>query len=341
MLKLGTSFVIVALSTLLFIGNSFADTASNLAPKPIKVRWLIAHEPIDAFRRAAKTFSAELSKESHGQMTLEILTPKDFGSSENMNPKKIFRLLRSGQVELSQTVTTGVGSIEPKFFVLDLPFLFKSHEHASRVLDGAIGHQLLASLDKTQVHGLAFTYSGGFRVVPSSNRAIHSADDFKGLNVRTTNSPVAQETLRLLGAKPVPMGINATKSALESNNVDAAETTYIRIPNVASDNTKFINETHHSLFLTAILASRKFYDSLSEENRGALSRAALSAAKIERQDSVDDGEKAKAAFQKKGVEIVEMSAANRTIFENRLQPVYKTFEGTLGKDLIQSILAQQ
>jgi tripartite ATP-independent transporter DctP family solute receptor len=341
MLKLGSSLVIVAMSGLLFVGNLFAETAPGTAAHPIKVRWLIAHEPIDAFRRAAKTFSTELTKESHGQMALEILTPKDFGTSDNMNVKKIFMLLRSGQVELSQTVTTGIGVVEPKFYVLDLPFLFKSHEHASRVLDGEIGHQLLASLDKTKVHGLAFTYSGGFRVVPSSGRAIKTADDFKGLNVRTTNSPVAQETLRLLGAKPIPLNIDDAKSALDSNKVDAAETTYIRIPNVAGENTKFINETHHSLFLTAILASRKFYDSLSQENREALARAAMSAAKIEREDSIADGEKAKADFSKKGVEIVEMSAANRTAFESRVQPVYKTFESMFGKDLIQSIIAQK
>lgn len=171
--------------------------------KPIKVRWLIAHEPADAFRRAAKTFAEQLKIESKGQMELQVMMPKDFGSANgNIEPMEIFELLRDRKVELSQTVTTGIGMIEPTFWALDLPFLFRDHKHATKVLEGKVGTGLLASLEKSKMHGLAFTYSGGFRVVPSMSKAINSYADFKGMRVRTTNSPVAQATLEMLAALP-------------------------------------------------------------------------------------------------------------------------------------------
>lgn len=333
---------IVMATALLGFGQASATAPAAKAVKPMKVRWLLAHQPADAFRRAAKTFADQLSKETHGEMELVLLEPKDVGSeTENMDPKRIFELLANGDVELSQTITTGIGELQPDFYALDLPFLFKDHAHASRVLDGKIGHKLLASLEKNKIHGLAFTYSGGFRVIPSTNKALNSVEDFKGLRVRTTSSPVAQATLRQLGAEPVPLAIGSSKDALNGGDVDAAETTYIRVTSVIGDKSKYLNETQHSLFLTSILASSRFMSTLSPANRAALGRAALAAARIEREDSVADGKRIKADFQKAGVQVVNMSSANEKEFRNKLQPIYEKFEPMFGKELINSIRAER
>lgn len=337
-LRIASSSVVAAFC--LFASAQVSAGNPGEVKNPITVKWLIAHEPVDAFTRAAKIFSAELEKESQGELKLEVLTPKDVGFHRGSMPiKKIFALLKSGKVQLSQTVTTGVGEIEPKFFVLDLPFLFRDHDHAQKVLDGEIGKSLLASLDGKMVRGLAFTYSGGFRVVPSTSVAINKWADFKGLKVRTSTSPVAQETLRQLGAEAVPIPINDSQTALNTNTVEAAETTYVRIKSVIGDNTKFLNETQHSLFLTALLVSSEFYNSLSKKNQEILQKVAMRAAKIEREDSVADGERLKMEYKKKGVQIVEMDPAAREDMKKHLQPVYEKFEPKLGKKLVQDILA--
>jgi len=323
-----------ALAITSFINPAFADQ------KPIKVRWLIAHEPLDAFRRAAKTFSEQLKRESNGQMELVVLLPKDVGSTTgNVDPKDIFALLKNGDVELSQTQTSGIGEVEPNFYALDLPYLFRSHEHATKVLDGKIGQKLLTSLEKSNVRGLAFTYSGGYRVVPSLEKAIRRPEDFKGMRVRTTSSPVAQATLRELGAIPVPMSLATSHDAIHGGDIDAAETTYIRVSAMVGDKAKYLNETFHSLFLTSILASDKFYKSLSPENREALKRAAMAAAKIERKDSIDDGEKVKADFKKRGIKIVKMSSAQDNALRSKVKSVYGKFENVFEKDLVNDIVA--
>lgn len=314
---------------------------SEKTVKPVKVRWLLAHQPIDAFRRAAKSFAQELNKETNGQLELVLLEPKDVGSkTDNVEPKRIFELLANGDVELSQTVTTGIGEIEPDFWALDLPFLFKDHKHASRVLDGKVGGKLLASLEKRHIHGLAFTYSGGFRIIPSTSTALRSVEDFQGLKVRTTNSPVAQATLRMLGATPVPLSLEEGQTALNSGSIEAAETTYIRVNSVIGDNSKYLNDTGHSLFLTSILASDKFMSSLSPQNRAALRRAALNAARLEREDSVNDGNKLKAEFQEAGVQVVSMNKANREAFRRKVMPIYKKFETMFDSGLVNSIKAE-
>lgn len=333
------AFVLAA--SLAGVGAVAMAATSEKSVKPMKVRWLLAHQPADAFRRAAKSFAEQLKKETNGEMELVLLEPKDVGSkTDNVEPKRIFELLANGDVELSQTVTTGIGEIEPNFWALDLPFLFKDHAHASRVLDGKVGHQLLASLEKKKIHGLAFTYSGGFRVIPSNDRAIRSIDDFKGLRVRTTNSPVAQATLRQLGATPVPLSLEEGQSALTDGSIEAAETTYIRVTSVIGSNSKYLNETEHSLFLTSILASDRFMSTLSPERRAALRRAALNAARLEREDSVNDGKKIKAEFEQAGVKIVSMNKANREAFRQKMAPIYKKFTPMFGDELVKSIKAE-
>jgi TRAP-type C4-dicarboxylate transport system substrate-binding protein len=176
-------------------------------------------------------------------------------------------------------------------------------------------------------------------VIPSLSKAIHGVEDFKGMRIRTSGSPVAQASLRELGAIPVPMGISDSHDAIQAGKIDAAETTYIRVNAMVDGKAKYLNETFHSLFLTSILASDKFYQSLSKENREALTRAALAAARIERQDSIDDGVKVKAAFEKSGVKVVNLAPAQDKALRKRLKKVYGRFDGMFEKGLVKDIVA--
>lgn len=333
----------LAASGALVLSAAFFPAKSHSTPvEPIRVKWLIAHEPADVFRRSAKVFAQKLSEMSHGKMQLDILTPTDLGAKRGLSTQRIIQLLATNEVQLSQTVTTGLGTVDSQFMVFDLPFLFRDHEHARHVLDGSIGQNLLAGLDKVGVHGLAFTYSGGFRVVPSTDRAIRTADDFKGLKVGTTVSPVAAESLRLLGAQPQEIKSEHEDSeAMDNHRINAVESTYVRVDSMMGKNAKFINETHHSLFLTTILASPAFFKSLSLENQESLQKAANEAAQIERQDSISDGEKARDRYAKNGVQIITMTPAARKDLEARLSAVYPKFEKQIGADLIHSIQASR
>jgi TRAP-type C4-dicarboxylate transport system substrate-binding protein len=54
---------------------------------------------------------------------------------------------------------------------LDMPFIFEDHDHATRVLEGEVGEFLLNKItEKSNVRGMAFTYSGGFRNILSSKK---------------------------------------------------------------------------------------------------------------------------------------------------------------------------
>ena len=85
---------------------------------------------------------------------------------------------------MSQMYTTTLGEFNKDLFVLDMPFLFRSHEHAAQVLEGQIGQSLMAGLAKSSnIQGLAFTYSGGYRMI-AATKALKTVDDFKDVRIR-------------------------------------------------------------------------------------------------------------------------------------------------------------
>jgi TRAP-type C4-dicarboxylate transport system substrate-binding protein len=74
-------------------------------------------------------------------------------------------LMEQGKIEMSQMYTTWLAEgIEHDMLALEMPFIFEDHDHAARVLEGPVGEGLLEKItEKSNVRGMAFTYSGGFR----------------------------------------------------------------------------------------------------------------------------------------------------------------------------------
>lgn len=317
-------------------GAGAAETA-----KPYKIKWVLAHEPVRVFERAARFFSEAVSKDTNGQVQVEVVDSRELNNGKPMSADRVFELLKKGEIQMSQTYTTYLGNHANKMWVLDLPFLFKNHEHAAKVLDGPVGQQIVAGLEKSNLKGLAFTYSGGYMIIPSTKKPISKVEDFKGLKVRVNgNSPVGTALMKSLGAEPFTVSNETTAT----NKLDGFETTFARLTALPSDtqeSSKYLNATNHSIFLTSIVVNKEFFEKMPQEYQKAVRQAALKAAAMEREESIKDSETARAEFSKKGHQIVEMDKKEVERFKMASRPVYQKFEKTFGKDLIESIEKQQ
>jgi TRAP-type C4-dicarboxylate transport system substrate-binding protein len=251
------------------------------------------------------------------------------------------RDVESGKLQMSQTYTTVLGNKADRLWALDLPFLFDSHEHAARVLDGDIGRALLSDLQQHDLTGLAFTYSGGYRILSSTGRAIERIEDLAGLSLRTAQNPVVAALFESLGAKPHPAPLSAIPELTRSGQVEAAESTWPRYWDMDHNRVQpVVNETSHSLFLTALVIHRPFYLSLPGELRDVLDRAALETARLEREKSVRDGLSCRRACLAAGGTVHTLSRSESQRFERAARPVYERFAPRFGVELIESIRAQ-
>ena len=306
-----------------------------------KIRWVLAHDPVKLFQTAATHFADEVSKRTKGQVQVEVLTvpeySKAYNNGQEMKKVDVVRFIQEGKIEMSQTYTTSLGVLENDMYVLDLPFLFRDHAHATKVLEGKVGGQLLAGLEKERVKGLAFTYSGGYRILPS-NTPIEKIEALKGMKIRTSASPVAQDTFRALGATPVPMDLDEVANATKQGKIEASESTYPRFYELKQNSySKVLNDTQHSLFLTSIVINSEFWKSLSADQQKAVRDAAVSAARLERKESVEDAEVTKEKCKKDGIQVVSLPAAEQEKFKTLMKPIYKKYENYFSSNLVSQI----
>jgi len=304
------------------------------------IRWVIAHEPIDLFLRAANRFSKQVKEQTNGAIDIEVLSLTDYAKKYNDGKKvtkhDLLQLMEDGTVEMSQMYTTWLGHYNKDMFVLDLPFLFRDHEHADRVLEGDIGEYLLEGLEQSSaVRGLAFTYSGGFRIVPSQQEYA-TVDAFKGAKIRTARSPVAVDTFLAVGATPVDtVELEEMNEAARAGVIDAGESTFVRVLPLEQDKSfAYVNDTAHSLFLTSIIVANGFWDTLDTATQEIMKDAALNAARIERRESVVDVASVKDQL---GNRVVEMSADETAKFKTATEVVYTKYANFFSNDLINKI----
>jgi TRAP-type transport system periplasmic protein len=311
-----------------------------------KIRWLIYHEPIKLFLRTAEAFSAEIKKLTDGRIDIEIYTwaqyEEKFSKGKQFDP---IALIQSGEVQMSQMQVSELGFWHtPDFFALELPFLFRDHDHATQVLDGKIGADLLASLAKnTPAKGLAFTYSGGYRVM-ATGKELERAEDLKGVVFATDMNPVRIDTAKAFGCEVVTVptrDISSNSRALRQNS-GAIETTLPRYELEAhSDTHQHVINTKHSMFLTSIIVATDFWSQLSQQDQDAMQSAALHSARLERQWSVEDAVELSKDLDKHatlGMVYHEFNEIERDKLKAMTQPIYEKYQDFFSPGLVNGII---
>ena len=307
------------------------------------VKWVIAHEPIGLFLKVAERFAQEVNEKTNGMFEIEVLSLSDYADKYN-NGKKITKydlmdLINSGAIEMSHIYTTWLADYNKDLHALDLPFIFRDHAHADAVLEGTIGAELLAGVSKqSNIKAMAFTYSGGYRVVPANFRA-DTLQAWAGQTVRTSRSPVAVDTFKLLGAEPKEhIALEEMNEYADRGEITAGESTYVRVfPLEQNKSFKYVNDTAHSLFLTSIIVNQDFFGEFSAEVQEILATAAFNAARTERRESVADIPNILAQCAAEGVEVVKMSAEEECKFKEVTGQVYAMYADYFTPGLVENI----
>ena len=314
------------------------------------IRWVLYHEPIELFLRTAEAFAEEVGRLTNDTIKVEIYTleqfAKTFGKDSEMEPVV---WMQNGDCEMTQAHVAHIAVWHaPDFWALEMPFLFDSHEHATRVLEGTIGSDLLTSLeDKTPMRGLAFTYSGGYRIL-AADRQITTAEELQGLSMVTGFNPVQIDTAKAFGCVAKPVNIhdhlsNPNKDrATYHNGNNTVETTIPRYEQEAkTDKHIYVSNTKHSMYLTSIVIAKDFWNSLTESEQSAIQAAALHTSRLERQWSVDDADKvagSKEEQDKLGIVYNEFTDEERAKLKETVQPLYNKYREFFSPNLIDGII---
>lgn len=313
--------------------------------KKTKIRWVIAHEPIKLFFRAAKDFEASLNAQQGAEeIEIEIMTPAEYSDRYNdgiiVTKHDLLDLMDQGKIEMSQMYTTWMAETYVKdMLAFEMPFIFQDHDHATRVLEGEVGEQLLDRVYQSSksLRALSYTYSGGFRCL-MADKEVTTLADLSGVKFRSNRNPIAQATLKCIGIEPFVCELEETKDRFEDGAIEGVDTVYPRVyPLNLDPHVQTVIHSEHTLFLTTMLISDKFWNTLTPQVRSIIKRAAIEAGRKERAETIKDGRETKERMIAEGKTVVEISEQDDELFRQRAQSVYAEFADFFEAGLLDKI----
>lgn len=186
-----------------------------------------------------------------------------------------------GATQLAEAVKTGVADIAfivpsytpgrfPRTSALDLPFLFESAEHTTKVFYDLYDRYLAEDYKDYKVLWLYSCDPGQFFFV---SKPVRKLEELKGMKIRASSAPMSQ-ALKLLGANPVGMPLSELHMALDKKIIDGT-----LAPTSAVYDFKISDLIQHSTRLNiytapmAVVMNREKFSSLPDSAKKAIEQA--------------------------------------------------------------------
>jgi len=169
-----------------------------------------------------------------------------------------------------------------RFAIISAPFLWKNNQELQSFLDSDVSKQWME--EAAAKSGVRVLVAQG-ELPPrqlTSNKPVYSAADFKGLKIRTAESPLVQTVMRKLGATPVVIPFADLYMALRQGTADAQENNFITAKNSSFyEVQKYYMKTDYSRDVSAIFISENVWKQLSPAQQTVLRNAAINAVNFE------------------------------------------------------------
>ncbi|MCK4746714.1 MAG: TRAP transporter substrate-binding protein [Bacteroidales bacterium] len=228
---------------------------------------------------SAMVFMADRCREiSKGELTIEIYPSGQLGSEQ-----QCVELLQIGSLAITKVSAAVMESFTEDFKALGLPYVFRSKEHAFKVLDGEIGQELLKSSEPFWIRGLCF-YDAGSRSFYTIDKQVTHPDDLKGLKIRVMKSIISMELVKAQGGSPTPISWGERYTALQSGVVDGAEN---NPPSFYTSHhyevCKYYSLNEHSMVPDVLIISLKVWEKLTDKEKKWLQQAADESVAVQRE----------------------------------------------------------
>ncbi len=278
---------------------------------------------------AAKRFSELVKTRTGGRVNVNT-----YGSGKLGTDAQMQSALQGGVQELMVGPTSGLVGVVKEYALLDLPFLVSSFKEADSLLDGPVGQSLFQKLEAHGLVGLAY-WENGFRHLTNSRRPVNKLEDIAGLKIRVIPNPVYIETFKALGANPLPLPYTELYGALETRSVDAQENGLGLIESGKFyEVQKYLTLSAHSYTPYIVLASKRWFDKLSEADRDVVRKAAVDAGTYQRQINREETRKLVDQMKKHGLQVVDLPAAEANRMREKVKPVHEKFTEQIGAALM-------
>ena len=298
----------------------------------LRLGWASGDGAQDPYALGARAFKAALAERLGDRVEVQLFPNRALGDERPMLDG-----MRLGTVDMGVITNAVIAQVEPAFQLCDMPFLFNSEKQGHRVLDGSVGQQLKARLEARGVVPLGYM-EGGFRHMVNNVRPITRPEDLRGVKFRVLQSPIYIEMFRALGGSAVPMAWGETFTAVQQGAIDG-----LKIPlgvidqNKYHEVTKYLSLTGHIYSMIGLLIAKRSLDRLPAEVRAAVVEAGAEATRAQRAANAEATKGFRDNLARHGMQVNDV--ADKGAFRRGVLPMYESFRGQIGSDLVRDALS--
>lgn len=276
--------VLFSLSTIIMIGCSSSEgtststststtaSSSENTEKKETVKLVAATiNPSDSLlAQTLIAFAEEIEAQSNGEIEVTVYTDGSIGSASSL-----YQSVISGDIDIIYSDPGWFAEHNPVFDILGTNYLFKDQEHFESIVntEGKLAYFEDLLVENPGIKTIM--YAGGLERNIISKFPIHSAEDLDGRVMRSGTGAAELEWWRNLGANPTSIDFNEVYSALQTGVVEGSQNSLdAMIQQRFGEVAKYVARTQHNLTLGFVVMNNKRYESLSDGQKEAISRAA-------------------------------------------------------------------
>ena len=268
-------FLVVVLAIVVAVAGGCAQRPKEPVQAPvgepikesIEISFPIRLAPDTVEVNAAEEFKRLVEERSEGRIKVNIFPGGALGSERD----------NIEQIQLNEVQISNIGDLlptllAPTYAAPTVPFVLEDIEMVREFWNGEIGQKKRAVIEASDV-----VVVGLQERLPrnlTSQRPIRSVEDLKGLKLRVPDIASWTRVWTQLGALPTPIAWAEVYTSLELGVVDAQENPYAEIVTARFFEVQdYLTHTNHLTAVNHWIASKKFLDGLSTEDRSLILQA--------------------------------------------------------------------
>jgi C4-dicarboxylate-binding protein DctP len=299
----------------------------SAAPIVIKFSHVVAENTPKG--QMANKFKELVEQRLPGKVVVEV-----YPNSQLFGDNKVLQAMLLGDVQLAAPSLSKFESFTRKLQIYDLPFLFKDMDAVDRFQQSDKGQELLNSMKKRGLIGLGYIHNGMKQL--SSSKPLHVPADAAGQKFRIMTSDVLAAQFEAVDAVPLKKPFSEVFTLLQTKAIDGQENTWSNIYSKKFFEVQpYITESNHGVLDYMVVTSTEFWmdlpDDIRAEVKKSLDEAISFGNDVAAKKAIDDRQR---IIDSGRSEVITLSPEERAQWVEVMKPVWKQFEGEIGKDLI-------
>jgi tripartite ATP-independent transporter DctP family solute receptor len=242
--------------------------------------------------------AAAIAAETEGAFQLDVFPESRLGPDPQM-----FADVQAGRLDFYLSGAT-LGGIAPSSALPMMPFAFADIATVFAALDGGLGDAIRAELAQAGLHAFRRCLLNGFHHITTSTRPIRTAEDFRGLRIRSPGGAFAADFFRTLGAEAGMVPFSFMYAALKARQFDAQSDPLGVVQSLKLYEVQtYLSLTGHWWSGFTLLANAASWNALPRELQQTAERNAEKFALLQRRDVAAINESGAAALAAAGMTV--------------------------------------